>query len=89
VKKILDNKRAQVGETLTWIIASIIILVVLVVFIYASVGLAKTKNITTRDIGSDELGAGNGDWINMKTSLAFSLNNKNKNIIERWINAEE
>jgi hypothetical protein len=93
VKKILNkgikNKHGQVGETLTWVIATIIILIVLIVFVYASIGLAKSKNIASSKTSSGKLGSSQGDWIDLKNSLAYSLNNKNQKNIERWINAQE
>jgi hypothetical protein len=86
-----SNKKAQVGETLTWAIATIIILVVLILFIYASIGLAKTKKIGSESIIFGESGSSEeNNWIILKNSLAFSLNDKNKEIIEEWIkNAQE
>ena len=46
----LNSKKAQIGETLTWIIATIIIILIMVVFIYISSSLAeKTKIIDLKD----------------------------------------
>ena len=38
-------KKAQMGETITWIVATIIIFVIFFFFIFGSSILAKTKNI--------------------------------------------
>ena len=39
------NKKAQVGDTLTWIVASVIIFVILFFFIFGSSILGKTKEV--------------------------------------------
>jgi len=41
----LTKKRAQMAETMTWIVATLIIIGVLLIFIYASSLLAKTTKI--------------------------------------------
>ena len=43
IKKI--NSRGQIGETLTWIVATIIIVVMLIFFILGSSLLSGTKNV--------------------------------------------
>jgi len=40
------NKKAQIGDTLTWIVATLIIFVILFFFIFGSSTLGKTKSIT-------------------------------------------
>ena len=40
------NKKAQVGDTLTWIVATIIVFVMLFFFIFGASLLGKTKAIT-------------------------------------------
>lgn len=37
------KNKGQIGETLTWIVATLIILVILIIFIFGSSLLAKTK----------------------------------------------
>lgn len=39
------NKRAQIGETFTWVVATILILIILFFFILGSSLLGKTKDI--------------------------------------------
>lgn len=39
----IKSKNAQVGETVTWIVATIIIVAVLIISIFVAFGLAKTK----------------------------------------------
>ncbi len=44
--KLIKNKNAQVGETLTWIVATIVIIILLIIFVYAVYAISKTKNIS-------------------------------------------
>lgn len=39
------SKKAQVGETITWIVATIVIVVVLIFFMFGASMLGSTKNI--------------------------------------------
>jgi hypothetical protein len=39
------NKKAQVGETVTWIVATVIIVVILLFFLFGAVALAETKSV--------------------------------------------
>lgn len=41
----MRNKKGQVGETITWIVATVAIFVILMAFIFASSLLGSTKNI--------------------------------------------
>jgi hypothetical protein len=82
------NKRGQVGESMTWIVATLIIFVLLMLFVYAS----SVLSVKT-------LGAGlksklfevekEGDWIEIKNELAFELNDRNENSIRDWIKKVE
>jgi len=81
----LDNKRGQVGETVTWVVATIFLIVILLLFIYASIALAKTKSLNL----NIKLSSGNSvDWINSKTQMAYSINPANKDKIQVWISKE-
>jgi len=81
------NKRAQIGETITWIIATIIIIVTLMVFIYVSGSLAKIKMINLKDLNLDSDEEIN--WVEMKTSFAYDLNQDKKELIDYWIKEKE
>ena len=83
----LNSKKAQVGESVTWIIATLIIVMILLIFIYASVILGKTKTIK-RDIKIDS-GNLSLDWIKIKTEIAYKFNIQNKNKISSWIAQED
>jgi hypothetical protein len=77
------NKKAQIGHTLTWVLATIIIIFVLLIFIFASAGLSKIKFI-----GVGELKSGlneESSILEEKTNIAYELNNANKEIIKEAI----
>ncbi len=78
------KRKAQISEIMTWIIATIMILGILLLFIYASSFLAqKTKTIKAKDLKIDfekEV-----DLLETKTSIAYgSASESERNIIERW-----
>ncbi len=54
LNKILIRKKAQIGETITWVVATIIIIVILAFSIFVTSSLTKGKGIS---------GAGNGKEI--------------------------
>jgi uncharacterized protein YpmB len=78
----LNNKKAQVGESITWVIATIILIILLIISIYASIALASTKSLKFNTNTDSEQAV---DWISYKTQMAYSINNNNKNKIEDWI----
>lgn len=84
----MHNKKAQIGETTTWVVATIIILVILGIFIGLSSQLAKIKSLELKKIFFKIKPSGFEDLktINNKNSLAYSLNSNNKNKIEEWLN---
>ncbi|GBE19806.1 hypothetical protein BMS3Abin17_00535 [archaeon BMS3Abin17] len=83
----MPNKKAQIGETMTWVVATIIVIVTLIIFIYASTLLGKTSEITRENYNVEV--DKQADWINTKTSLAHEVaNNKNKEVIDNWIKEE-
>jgi len=87
MKKTLNNKKAQIGETLTWMISTIIILVLLIIFVYSTISFAKAKNIETSSIDFGKADSSNKlNWMNLKSELAFSMNNQNEKVIRGWIN---
>lgn len=81
----LNNKRAQVGESITWVIATIVLIAILIIFIFASVALSKVKSIKINLKANSEESV---DWINSKTQMAYSVNSVNKNKISLWISQE-
>lgn len=82
------NKKAQVGETLTWVIATLIIIGTLLVFVYASIALAKAKSVNSGEVKTQikQISTEDIDWIASKNQMAFSKNQEYRNRIEVWIN---
>lgn len=78
------NKKAQISEIMTWVIATIVILVILIVFIYASSLLAqKTKTVEAKDLKIDF--EKSVDLLETKTSIAYSFASElERNIIVKW-----
>jgi hypothetical protein len=78
------NKRGQVGQTLTWVVATLIIVGVLIFSIIFSVTLAGIKDWSGKKIwgtvGSDL--NENSQILETKTILAYELNSENKEQIE-------
>jgi len=85
----MNNKKAQLGETLTWVVATLIIVVTLIFFIFLSSSLAKLKDIKGNP-GFALLGGYDkkSNLIVDKTELAFVKNNQNEDLIKEWINEE-
>lgn len=79
------NKKAQLSDVMTWIIATIAIIAILIIFVYASTILAqKTKVIKIKSLTLDldkEV-----DLLETKTSLAYlSASSEQKNIIDNYL----
>lgn len=82
-----DNKKAQVGETATWMIATLIILFVLTTFYFlAGMLAAKGRLVDINEI--DILNEEDIDWIGEKTNIAFGKLDRNKGTIQKWIEKE-
>ena len=79
------NKKAQLSDVMTWIIATIAIIAILIIFVYASTILAqKTKIISVKSFNFDlekEV-----DLLETKTSLAHSsASSEQKKIIDNYL----
>lgn len=72
----MQCKKAQVAETTTWVVATVIIIFILVVSVYASSGLSKAvKSVNSRDSAAF-LKEKNADLL-LKQSLFGFLKTKN------------
>ena len=74
------NKKAQSGETVTWIVATLIIIVILLIAIYASFALAKAQKIITTGKNPSALNSkysGTSDLIAAKCLTGFLSTNEN------------
>jgi len=74
------NKKAQVGETMTWIVATIIIIVILILTIYASSVLSKLKEVKYDDESAKKI-----DRLEQKITFAYNVDTSNAKFIEDWI----
>ncbi len=81
----MTSKRGQIGESITWVVATIVLIVLLIIFIYASVVLSEFKSLK---INTKKISTGSLDWINSKTQMAYSISSSNKNKIQVWISQE-
>jgi hypothetical protein len=79
------NKKAQMAETITWVVATVIIIFLLVLSIYFSSVLGKGKSVDKENI---KISQRNENWIEVKTSLAYGSNSENKENIDIWVNEE-
>jgi len=75
-------KKGQVGETTSWIVATIVIIGILIIFVYISILMSKVKTINIGELQISDSGKGTG-ILAEKNSLAHQLaNNKNKEMID-------
>lgn len=85
----LRCKKAQVGETISWVIATLVIIGILMIFIYISVLMAESKKITNIELKISD----SEEKINLlteKSSLAHQLaNNRNKEVIDNILDENE
>lgn len=80
------SKRGTLGETVTWLVAAMIIIVAILVFVWLSFLMSKVKAINVGDVRTD-LGK-NSEQLAIKTSIAEQLNNENKQQIENILNRQ-
>ncbi len=74
------ERRGQIGETFTWVFATVIILVIMLVALWISFLISKTKLIAVANVNSDL--EKESTVLTVKTSLAEQLNSQNKQMIE-------
>ncbi len=80
------NKRAQTAETMTWVVATIIIIVLLIAFIYISSLIAGAKGIErfAKSIKINDKTV-SVDWVEEKSEIALDKNNQNENQVRNWV----
>lgn len=85
----MSNKKAQVSEIMSWVVATLAILTILLVFIYvSSIYAQKTKIIEVKNLDIDLKETIN--LLKTKNSIAYDLASEiNKQIIENWENENE
>lgn len=82
----LNNKnKGQIGETMTWVVATIVIIVILIISIYAASLLANTKKTLSYQKEKRE-----SDLLMEKSLFAyFSINDTKKNLIYDKLKQQE
>jgi|TARA_B100001971_G_C18083236_1_gene479450 hypothetical protein len=82
-KNLLNQKKGQIGETMTWVVATLIIIVILFISIYMSSLISKTKILDSVDFDPENL---KQNLLVKKSMMAFvltsegNLNEFNKNL---------
>jgi hypothetical protein len=82
----LNNKnRGQIGETMTWVVATIVIIAILIISVYAASLLANTKKTLSYQKEKRE-----SDFLMEKSLFAyFSVNDTKKNLIYDKLKQQE
>ena len=78
----IKNKKAQTGGTLTWVIATVIIVFILLISVYAASILGKTKFLELDKVAE----VSDKSIEKVKSSIAFNKKDSNKNLIISWLN---
>lgn len=80
-----SSKRGQIGETITWVVATIIIVVILIISVYAASLLANTRK--TLSYQKEEI---EGDLLMEKSLFAyFSASDTKKDFIYDELKQQE
>ena len=87
------NNKGQIAETMTWVVATIIVVVTLIVFIFISTSLSKAKDFNPKGIvmnfaekiSDDVKGISR---LEQKTEFAITRNSANEELIQEWIENE-
>jgi uncharacterized protein (UPF0333 family) len=77
----MKNKRGDISKTITWVVATIIIVGVLILSFYISSVMSNVKVIRESDVTSDL--TLESQVLSTKTSLAFKINNINREMIDK------
>lgn len=79
-RNLIKNKKGEIGETINWIVATIIILGILLVSVYITSIMSNLKIIREADVTSDL--KSDSQVLEMKTSLSLRINNIDREKIE-------
>lgn len=87
LKSRIYSKQGQTGETVSWLIATLVIVGILILFIYASVLMANVKGVSIGNLQTDL--AKESSVLTEKTALSnIIMSNKNKDTIDKILNDE-
>jgi hypothetical protein len=89
----LNCKKAEIGETMTWIVGSVIIIVILIIFLYAASAFGTLKSAqvqASKFAGALSMGSDLKiqKWMYFKSIQALKINQANKDTITKWIGEE-
>ena len=73
----LDNKKAQLGDTMTWVVATLVIIVVLGILVFVTIGISGNKSIYLDDKEKD--------FIATKSIRNFLSNDVNVGFMEKTL----
>jgi hypothetical protein len=77
----LKSKKGQAAETVSWLIATLVIVGILILFIYASVLMANVKGVSIGNLQTDL--AKQSLVLTEKTNISnVIMSNKNKDTID-------
>jgi len=83
----LKYKKGQTGETVAWLIATLVIIGILILFIYVSVLMANVKGVSIGNLQTDL--AKESQVLAEKTNLSnVIMTNKNKDTIDNILKNE-
>ena len=85
MKDFVGNKRAQVGETMTWIVATIVIIVILVISIY----IAGVSDITNKIFSREFEIKGHNDLLVTKSLTSYLLTDDGKGVVFEQLKNKE
>ena len=84
---LINHKKGQTGETVTWLVATLVIIGILILFIYVSVLMSDVKGVSLGNLQTD-LGK-ESQVLTEKTSISnVIMNNKNKETIDNILKNE-
>lgn len=77
------NKKGQISDAITWVVATLVIIFLIVTSIYISSLMGKSKSVEKEKIIVLDEDAVN--WIQEKTEFAYNINPNNNVKIDLWI----
>ena len=87
----LNNRRGILSDAMTWIVATIVIVILLIIFIYSAniLGKANALRQNAKEILINDNSEGNIDLFEEKTLMGYKINLENKEKIDLWRDDED
>ncbi len=84
------NKKAEIGTTMTWIVATVIIVIMLLIFLFGASLLAglKKAQVAGGDLFVSSDYTRTDKWINTKSAMAYLITS-DKGSAEKWAEKNE